>query len=246
MLHVRSLGLDLVRVPEGEFRMGADFSAPGVNGEEVPEHAVWLSEYEIMKTPVTMGAVRAYAREQSSSAYAKWMNVAPASVLSLADNHAAVWVSWYDASEFAQWLSQASGDRWDLPTEAQWEKARRGTESRIYPWGNNRLSIAEDTEVRDPGPVAQHPERATPYGCLDMWENVLEWCLDWWSDDRPEQQPGVVRDPKGPTEGEFKMCRGGNSSLGKPECCYRRDSYWEPTTRNSVIGFRLIRIATGT
>jgi formylglycine-generating enzyme required for sulfatase activity len=120
--------LELVRVPEGEFRMGADLTAPMVSGEEVPEHRVWLSEYEIMKTPVTMGVMRAYARQQPQSAYAKWLNDAPASLSSLGDNHAAVWVSWYDATELAQWLSHGLGAQWDLPTEAQWEKACRGTE----------------------------------------------------------------------------------------------------------------------
>jgi iron(II)-dependent oxidoreductase len=245
MLELLSSWLEMVHVPEGVFRMGANADAPCVNGEEVPEHSVWLAEYEIMKTPVTMGIMRAYAREQPESAYARWLNEAPVSATSLRDDHAAVWTSWHDAHDVAQWLSRLTGDKWDLPTEAQWEKACRGTVSRIFPWGNKWLSITEEQEVWDPGPVARHPNRSSPYGCLDMWENVLEWCLDWWCEERQNHERDILADSEGPSNGLFKMCRGGNSSLGKPQCCYRREFYWEPSTRNSFTGFRLVRMAIG-
>jgi formylglycine-generating enzyme required for sulfatase activity len=87
-------------------------------------------------------------------------------------------VSWDDARKYAQWAGMC------LPTESQWEKAARGTDGRVYPWGNNwdpnRLCCSVGTSRQHPAPVGSYPAGASPCGCLDMEGNVMQWCSDLW------------------------------------------------------------------
>jgi formylglycine-generating enzyme required for sulfatase activity len=124
------------------------------------------------------------------------------------DDHPIVNVSWDDAKAYAKWAGVS------LPTEAQWEKAARGTDGREYPWGNDwdaskcRCSKTQFGDAGSTSPVGSYPAGGSPYGCLDMAGNVCEWCADRYGQDYYASSP--ARNPTGPESGDRRVLRGGS------------------------------------
>lgn len=121
------------------------------------------------------------------------------------DTHPITGMSWVDAAAYAEW---AGGS---LPTEAQWEKAARGTDGRIFPWGDRWdpdkcwNSVGKENPAQT-APVGSKPGGASPYGLLDMSGHVWQWCADWF--DESYYQHGPLRNPPGPSTGEGRVLRG--------------------------------------
>jgi formylglycine-generating enzyme required for sulfatase activity len=178
---------DMVRIPQGEFVMGSDPSRdPHAKGDELPQHSVYLPEYSISRTPITNAEYAAFLKATGYRPPSHWRlliwrtRIPPYGRAA----HPVVNVSWHDARAYCEWLSLVTGERYRLPTEAEWEKAARGTDARIYPWGDawvsDRCHISERTEMTDTVPVGSHPDGSSPYGVQDMLGNVWEWTQSLW------------------------------------------------------------------
>jgi len=174
--------------------------------EEMPEHDVDLDAFWIMKTEVTnaeyAGCVAAHAC--TPPANQRWNDPTYA-------QHPVTNVNWNLANQYAAWV----GGR--LPTEAEWEKAARGTDQRIYPWGNTESSdqlLNYNNATGDTTPVGSYPDGVSPYGALDMAGNVEEWVADWYSATYYATSP--AKNPLGPDTGtRFRVTRGGSFSHGR-------------------------------
>ena len=220
---------EMVYVPAGEFVMGSP-EGQG-DADEHPQRRVYLAAYWIDKLPVTVAEYRKFTR-----ATGRKMPLAPE--WGWKDDHPVVNVTWEEAAAYAAW----SGKR--LPTEAEWEKAARGTDGRVYPWGNvwdpGKCSNAHNSRTTQP--VGSYPAGASPYGALDMAGNVWQWCADWYG---PYQSTSIRR-PTGPISGRHRALRGGSWECRAPSTfrCARRD--YEHTVlgdRDNYDGFRCVREA---
>ena len=213
---------------------------------EMPQRNVYLDSFYIDKYEVTNLSYRMFCQETDHRIPLNWSNETgmPFGL----EYHPVTFVDWHDAWDYARW----TGKR--LPTEAEWEKAARGTDGRVYPWGNRfdhfkahylevyyaedirserlRAEIAKRTRVAR---VDSYPEGASPYGAMDMVGNVWEWVKDWAGLDYSK---GPSINPQGPAEGEYRVTRGGASDYDahKLRCAYR--NAYESTRRDWCIGFR--------
>ncbi len=251
-------GAEMVWVPAGEFTMGSTDvqiavalrvwpkddhkfykSIFDVDNGEKPQRKVYLDGYWMYKYEVTVEQYRKFCK-----ATKRKMPKAPG--WGWKENHPMVEVSWYDAEDYAKWAGVS------LPTEAQWEKASRGTDGRIYPWGYDwdatKCANSMGKEIKSTKPVGSYPAGVSPYGCMDMAGNVFEWCADWYDSNYYKKAP--TKNPTGPSGavafevfGEsFKgarVLRGGSWSFDDDDYfrCVDR-SYDDPSGRGYSVGFR--------
>ena len=201
-------GMTLVCVPAGDFLMGSTDADGNAYGDEMPQHTVYLDAYWIDQTEVTnaryarcvaAGACQAPESTQSRTRYSYYGN------LQYAD-YPVIEVSWDDAVDYCAWAGR------QLPSEAQWEKAARGTDGRIYPWGNqapNANLLNYFHNLGDTTAAGSYPDGASPYGALDMAGNVWEWTADWYDSDYYSSRT-TWRNPAGPSSGDNRVLRGGS------------------------------------
>jgi formylglycine-generating enzyme required for sulfatase activity len=187
---------ETITIPAGPFLMGSP-PGPGVPVHETPQHEVDLPHYRIGKYPVTNREyaeflVRNYKEDYKPKQVGWLIDQLPEGK----EDHPVVGVSWHDARAYCGWLSEATGRTYRLPTEAEWEKAARGSQGWIYPWGNDWsdglctaitasahttpvVKVGSDPEEIEP----YYPEAASPSGCCDMVGNVQEWTSTVWGSD---------------------------------------------------------------
>jgi serine/threonine-protein kinase len=237
-----------VRVPAGAFLMGSDPEKDeDARDREQPQHRVELPEVYIGKYPITNAQYEVFVQSTGHNAPKHWENGrAPADKA----DHPVVYVSWHDARAFCAWLSQETGKEVRLPSEAEWEKAARGTDGRIYPWGNKPPTdelCNFGGNVGETTPVGKYsPQGDSPYGCADMAGNVWEWTRSLWGENWGTPEFGYPYDPKDGREDvtagdkTCRVLRGGafNSSSGNVRCAYRNGNHPNGRGRNS--GVRLV------
>ncbi|MGH8068966.1 MAG: SUMF1/EgtB/PvdO family nonheme iron enzyme [Candidatus Entotheonellia bacterium] len=248
--------LGLVEIPAGPFLMGSDKARdPGARDYELPQHEVTLPRYFIGRYPVTVVQFQAFV--EGTGVHPE----APESLQGLA-NHPVVYVSWYEALQYCDWLTKRlrawpgtpeplatllrnGGWQVGLPSEAEWEKAARGTDGRLYPWGNepdpDRANYS-DNRINSSSAVGCFPGGASPYGVEDMSGNVWEWTRSLWGDypyptDQPEQ---VQRENHKADRIKPRVLRGGAfySNRWQVRCASRNRDY--PYFRNRYFGFRVV------
>jgi len=224
--------IEYVRVPAGSFLLGSD---PRVDSDaqpdEMPQLQVELDDYWISKFPITVAQYTIFTNATN--------RVAPFD-FPQKNGYPVVNVSWYDATVFCRWLGDLTGKQVRLPTEAEWEKAARGTEGLLYPWGNTfdalRLNCAE---AKMPGSTAVDgfAAGASPYGAWDMAGNVWEWVSDWYKSDYYAER--VTRNPQGPETGYYKALRGGAWFSDRAHVRAADRTHFNPENRYDYVGFRV-------
>jgi serine/threonine-protein kinase len=226
-------GATLVYVPEGEFTMGSD-SYP----EEMPIHTVYLGAFWIDQTEVTNGMYvkcvsAGICQEPLATTSRTHVNYYGNSEF---NNYPVVAVKWNMAKVYCEWTGRR------LPTEAEWEKAARGTDGRIYPWGNdvpNKDLLNYNKNVGDTAEVGNYPEGKSIYGAYNMAGNVWEWVNDWYSETYYQSSP--TSNPLGPDSGIERVMRGGSWEGLDTHVRSVSRGYFNPNKSTSKYGFRCAR-----
>jgi formylglycine-generating enzyme required for sulfatase activity len=219
-------GAIVVRIPAGEFLRGSaeDEGEP----HERPQRRLYISEFLIDKTEVTWRQFRKYA-------VATGAQLPPAPLWGTPDDYPASPIVWEEARGYCEWV----GGR--LPTEAEWEKAARGTDGRKYPWGeewDHDRCNSRDGGPHRPVSAGSYRECLSPYGVLDMAGNVWEWCSDAYEENYYAESP--PKDPPGPETGPTRVLRGGAwiTAARWLRAAYRYKV--SPTYRNTHYGLRCV------
>jgi formylglycine-generating enzyme required for sulfatase activity len=221
-------GMVMLYVTAGDFLMGSLEGDSQAGSDEKPQHSVWLDSYWIDRTEVT------------NAMYARCMAEGACTSSQYADDSAfngpdqpVVGVDWNDANAYCAWAGQR------LPTEAEWEKAARGTAGRIYPWGDqppDAQLLNYNQNVGKTSNAGSYPVGASPYGALDMAGNVWEWVADWYDISYYSRTP--ARNPSGPSSGDGRSLRGGSWDY-YVWGIRSGDRYWySPDFSGFYVGFR--------
>ncbi|MBN2126101.1 MAG: SUMF1/EgtB/PvdO family nonheme iron enzyme [Deltaproteobacteria bacterium] len=218
--------VDMVMVSGGHFWMGSSLNE-SKNETEKPRHRVYLATYFIDRYPVTNQAYRAFLKDTGHPEPLYWADPQFNSPM-----QPVVGVTWEDAAEYARWVKKR------LPTEAEWEKAARGEEGLMYPWGNEFMSGMANVDfvMTQTSPVDQYPSGGSSYGCLDMIGNVWEWCQDWFDD--KYYAVGPSENPQGPKKGMKKTIRGAAWDTISFNARNAFRFFADPLTKSQTIGFR--------
>ena len=258
---------DYLLVPGGSFRMGDTFGDG--DPRERPAHVVDVDSFYIAKYEMTNGEWRKFRDDAGYDDVKFWPNgrAVPKDQIPYwtdarnhgggtpdSDSYPLLGVNWDSAVAYCNWLSAKTGKKYRLPTEAEWEKAARGTDGRKYPWGNE-IDHSYAAYVKDANFVTAEPvgffdgekradiethNGASPYGAYDMAGNVMEWCSDWYGRDYYSASP--KKNPKGPESGAYRVLRGGTFFESAWDLrSSARTAAWPSFQSHRMVGFRAVR-----
>lgn len=221
-------GMAQVFVPEGEFLMGKGETRKNADS---PQHLVyldayWMDKYEISNAMylTCLQAGECSELVSDNTTYQNWIY----------RNHPVTYVTWEQANAYCQWAGRR------LPTEAEWEKAARGTDGRKYPWGNEapnpRLANFDGSLIHESVSIYRYPLGASPYGVVNMSGNAREWVADWYSDDYYLVTP--YANPTGAETGTERSLRSGSYNEDKNEIAATARYRHEPQSAGLSRGFR--------
>ena len=242
---------ETIYIPPREFLMGGE--GEGIPDYEGPQATVDLPyPYRVGKYPVTNKEYATFIKaKKGEDQPADWILRKPPQGK---DDHPVVGVSWYEAQTYCQWLSQRTGRTYRLPTEAEWEKAARGTQGQRYPWGEAwqdgccNAHSDDTTPVRNPDDWDEpyFSAGSSPYQCCDMLGNVEEWTSTLWGSDSlqsdfkyPYDHDDGREEPQAPDG--LRICRGGSFKNRQTELNCHMRSFEHPEIRLSWLGFRVVQ-----
>lgn len=219
--HSKRGGIELVLIPADWFLMGRD-DAVG----HLKSHIEYVQSFYMGRNLVTVRQFKNFckARRLDFSKY-------PAPSWGWIDSHPMVNVTWQDASDFCTWAGGA------LPTHAQFEKAARGTDGRIFPWGNQWDGNRLQWNAKMTAPVGSHPNGTSPYGCLDLVGNVWQWCLEWSASTAPAPTTNTTISK---VTGNRVICGGSFHGHDPDYFLASGEAGYDPGLRQDGIGFRMV------
>ncbi len=243
-------GTEMIYIPAGTFLMGSNGEEReqparyvGKAQREQPARYVDVDGFYIARYPVTNAQYRECVEasacqppEETSSHTRESYYGNPQY-----DRYPVIYVSWHDALAYCSWLGEETGQEIRLPTEAEWEKAARGTDGRVYPWGDefdkSKCNSKEESGIGDTTPMGNYsPAGDSPYGVAEMAGNVLDWCSGLY-----KPYPYDPDDGREDLEAEgSRVVRGGAfyGSRGVVRCAYRISRF--PDYHNRYLGFRVV------
>jgi formylglycine-generating enzyme required for sulfatase activity len=217
---LNSLSVDTVLIKKGTFMMGEGSDRKEVTIKE---------DFYMGKYPITIAEYMHFANDVKAH-YPEWKEkkIHYYEKINLTDNAPIIGVSWHDAVAYCKWLSEKTGDNYRLPREAEWEYACRAGTTTKWSFGDDEKELEKYAWYKKNSDSKTHEvgkKLPNPWGLYDMHGNVLEWCEDWYNEDK-----------------DAKVLRGGSwyydASLTRS--AYR---FWNfPTSRGNHVGFRLLRI----
>ncbi len=225
-------GARAILIPAGRFAMGDD--------EHSPLREVYLDAFYIDEHEVT---VSRYDRFLAATGAVNVPDGWPSSPADPVADVPVVGVDWHDADQYCRWAGRR------LPTEAEWEKAARGTDGRTLPWGDEEPTAeranfggvwSDDAYAGGLTRVGSRPRGRSPYGVHDLAGNASEWVADWYAE---ALERGDVRNPRGPTDGSARVIRGGGWYDPPERLVLARRMFADPRTRLDDVGFRCARDA---
>jgi formylglycine-generating enzyme required for sulfatase activity len=254
---------EVIEIPAGPFLMGSSDADLDAYEREKPQHELELPTYYIGRTPVTNEQFRPFVESDGyanpdywTKAGWQWCCREQISAPCFWNNekwnssgYPVVGISWYEAVAYARWLEKQTDLPYRLPTEAEWEKAARGPDGRIWPWGNRWESgrcNSKEAGKQSTTAVDSYPDGASPYGILDMVGNVKEWCATRWTKKYPYRLEAEWTEQY-LTGNHERIVRGG--SRIRSQGCVRgafRGIKYDPGYRSDLIGLRIARYPTQT
>ena len=240
---------ELVRIPAGPFLMGtSDTQIRQLSAHfewakdlsfdtEQPQHRIRLPAYQIGRYPISNAQYAAFVQATARDVPRSWPG---GRVPGDRAGHPVTDVTWHDAQAYVAWLHQHTGRPYRLATEAEWEKAARGTDARIWPWGNrppDQNQCNFDRQAGDTTPVGRYsPQGDSPYGCAGMAGNVWEWCQSLY-----KSYPYQAGDGREDLQADGRRVLRGGSVVGSQRsvrCAYRS---WDlPGDWDGNVGFRVV------
>lgn len=221
----------MVLVPAGEFTWGGSDQIPR------PQRRIYLDAFYLDKFEVTVSQYSKFLASSDRRHPNRWSE----SNLGIDADRPVIGVTWYDAHEYCSWADKR------LPTDAEWEKAARGTDGREYPWGQEVPTQKHaNFDKRDDwwkgystlAKVGSYALDISPYGIYDLAGNVEEWVADWIDIEGQYYKTDLSRNPTGPMLGQFRVLRGGSWFTPATGLPIRIPSWSDPSLTNFSIGFR--------
>ena len=256
--------IEFVPIPGGTFTMGSPDSEKERRADEGPQHTIDLAPFWMSKCEITWDQYDVWG-ESIDIARRQIFGKQPTELDKVADavtrptppytdmsfgmgkqKNPAICMTQHAARKYCEWLSAKTGHYYRLPTEAEWEKAARGTDARRYPWGNEWQADYCNTGTKTTTPVTMYPEGKSPFDCFDMVGNVSEWTNTVWGHDPAESDfpyPYRADDGREASQTEEhvnRIFRGGSFRDRKAllTCSARR--WYSPNRRDKRRGFRIV------